>query len=212
MGDLVKLCDELLVALEGECVYYGAPLRRRGHPADPRRLFKLNGLWFEVRIETATEEVFQPGWGKVPESTRSVSHERIVSVDFVTSHDVGPVNLPRPAIVMPGFTDKGNVTLDDSIVTAHRHLVFGNAAPVRGKIAWSPTPLDEGKPWLETATGGALAIVEYETKVRERRDLVEAKFGAVVAEAKARELAALRKARELLDAQSAAENPLWGSW
>jgi hypothetical protein len=212
MGHLVKLCDELLVALEGECVYYGSPLRKRGQPPQTRRLFKLNGLWFEAKIETATEEVFQPGFGSVPASTRSVTHERIISVDFVTSHDVGRVTLPRPALVMPGFTQGGNVTLDDSIVTAHRHLVFGNAAPLKGRQVFNPTPLDEGKQWLETATGNALAIVEYETKVRERRDLVEAKFGSVVAEIRARELAARRKARELEDARAAAENPLWGSW
>jgi len=207
----VRLCDELQIALEGECVFYGTPKRRRGEPADPRRLFKLNGLWFEAKIETRDEERVYPGWGDQPERTEIIKAQRIVSVDLVMSHEVGAVTLPRPAIVMPGLTNKGNVTFDDVVVN-HRHFVFGNHAPLNARTGWSATPLNEEKPWVRPGTSESLAIVEYETEVRKLRDGIEDKFAAVLIDIRKREAAALAAQRERDAEKDAADNPLWGSW
>nr|WP_042675466.1 hypothetical protein [Methylobacterium sp. B34] len=208
---MVKLCNELLVALEGECVFYGAPKRMHGEPADPRRLFKLNGLWFEAQTETHTEERIRPSWDDQPPRTEFVKVERIVSVDLVMSHDVGRVSLRRPAIVMPGLTDKGNITFDDVIVD-HRHMVLGNHAPISAKFAWNITPLNEERPWRRPGTTDSLAISEYEAEVRKLRPGVEDKFAAVLIDIRKREQAALAAQRERDAEKDAADNPLWGSW
>lgn len=221
MGDVVKLCNELQIALEGECVFYGTPQRRRGEPVQTRRLFKLNRLWFEAKTEKRTELhdtrknpvgitplPGTPSWDMIAET---IMVERIVSIDLVMSHDVGVVSMPRPAIVMPGLTNKGNVTFDDCVVN-HRHMVIGNHAPIRAKFAWNATPLNEERPWVRPGAAESMAISEYEAEVRKLRAGIEDKFAAVLIEIRARERAALAKSREADDLCAAADNPLWGSW
>ncbi|MCP1539993.1 hypothetical protein [Methylorubrum extorquens] len=208
----MRLCEEFQAALGHDCVFYGTPQRIRGSAPDPRRLFKLNGLWFEARIERYIEDIglVEPGTMK----SAPTDCFRILSIDFVFASEVGAVKLPRPAIVAPIQLQGGNIAFDDTVVR-HRHFTFGNEQTMvmrKGAFVWTPSPLNEERPWMRLDGRDSLAIVEYTDAVRKRQDEVEDRYAHriqhIVQERRAK--AAEARARE--DELDAATNPLWGTW
>lgn len=198
----MKLAETLVNALSERAVFYGVPFRRRGDQTPMRRVFGLNGLWFEMHLEDFVyEDQLRPGDPVVPRKA-----QRIGEIVMVPRAELGEMRLPRPAIVYPTLLASGSWELHDDVIE-HRHLRFGNGG-FGGKMELLVTSLDEGKPWRRPGTTDSIAIVEYTAEVAAARTGIEDAFAERVAAV----LAERKREHQAVLLAEAGDNPLWGSW